>query len=122
MPCNNYRLEFKIPHFSKLFITKVRIGITGGERGICSFVSLRSLQRRRLPRLRLGPSFQIQQTWIHHVCTYWFRYVWNFTVIYWRRERDLNPRGSLRHLHAFQACAFSHSAISPRFQFLTLTL
>ena len=33
--------------------------------------------------------------------------------LHWRRERDSNPRSSLRHLHAFQACAFNRSAISP---------
>ena len=31
----------------------------------------------------------------------------------WRRERDLNPRSAFRRSHAFQACAFNHSAISP---------
>ena len=32
----------------------------------------------------------------------------------WRRERDSNPRYILRYTHAFQACPFSHSGISPR--------
>ena len=31
----------------------------------------------------------------------------------WRRDRDSNPRYSLTHTHAFQACAFDHSATSP---------
>ena len=30
-----------------------------------------------------------------------------------RREGDSNPRGGFSRLHAFQACAFSRSAISP---------
>ena len=32
----------------------------------------------------------------------------------WRREGDSNPRGDLRRPHAFQACAFNRSAISPK--------
>ena len=34
------------------------------------------------------------------------------SVVIWRRERDSNPRYAER-IHTFQACAFSHSAISP---------
>ena len=30
-----------------------------------------------------------------------------------RRERDSNPRYGVNRIHAFQACAFSHSATSP---------
>ena len=30
-----------------------------------------------------------------------------------RRERDSNPRSALPRIHAFQACSFSHSDISP---------
>ena len=33
--------------------------------------------------------------------------------IFWRRERDSNPRGSFTRLHDFQSCTFSRSAISP---------
>ena len=31
----------------------------------------------------------------------------------WRRKRDSNPRYGLSRTHAFQACTFSHSVISP---------
>ena len=41
--------------------TKVRIGCTGGESGIRSFVSLRSLQSRRLPRIRSVRLFESRQ-------------------------------------------------------------
>ncbi len=34
-------------------------------------------------------------------------------VVKWRRERDSNPRYGVNRIHAFQACAFDHSAISP---------
>ena len=37
---------------------------------------------------------------------------WKFEL--WRREWDSNPRGSVNPLHAFQACTFGHSVISPR--------
>src|SRR5450759_3283580 len=33
-------------------------------------------------------------------------------IMKWRRERDSNPRYLLG-IHAFQACALNHSAISP---------
>ena len=32
----------------------------------------------------------------------------------WRRERDSNPRYPFQGKHAFQACAFNHSATSPK--------
>ena len=33
----------------------------------------------------------------------------------WRRERDSNPRGPGKTLHAFQACLFGHSSTSPSY-------
>ena len=35
----------------------------------------------------------------------------------WRRKRDSNPRYGLSRTHAFQACTFNHSVISPAIAF-----
>src|SRR6056297_2567227 len=35
-------------------------------------------------------------------------------AVFWRRERDSNPRYPFQGKHAFQACAFNHSATSPK--------
>jgi hypothetical protein len=69
-----------------------QIFLSGRAGGTRSFVSLRSLQSRRLLRLRLSPSFRVQQTCHWHVSPTTSFTLYLLSILIWQGWRDSNPQ------------------------------